>query len=324
LGDHAFVQFQLVDDQIVAVVLAAGSRTLHVMAPMAAVRPQLDRLVFALRRTLTGFGTASGRASASASISRIAVELDRLLLAPLASQVGDRTVVVTPSNDLALVPWSLLPSCRGRTVHVTPSATLWCSAHDRRAAEGHGSAQRVLAVAGPGLPGAEQEVAEVLRLHAGATSLTGIDARVDTVLRSLTGSTLVHLAAHGNLRHDNPLFSSLALEDGPLTAYELERVPAPPRDVLLPACGSGAGQTVVAEETLGLAWTLIGAGTSAVVAPLLAIPDQATGELMRSVHVRLAAGAGLADALAAAQEDAHRSGSVGQLAVAGCFVSFGA
>jgi hypothetical protein len=288
------------------------------------VTAPVDRLVFGMRRTATGFGTAPGLASAAASISRAAAEIDRLLLGPLSDQLGDRVIVISPSHALTLVPWSLLPSCRGRTVHVTPSATLWCSAHDRRVGQGEVGPRRVVAVAGPGLPGAEREVADVVRLHAGATSLTGAGARVDAVLKSMSGSTLVHLAAHGHLRRDNPLFSSLDLVDGPLTAYELERVPQPPSEVLLPACGSGAGQTVVADETLGLAWTLMGAGTAAVVAPLLAVPDAATRDLMRAVHLRLARGLGLADALAAAQLEASTSGSVEQLAVAGSFVSFGA
>ena len=59
--------------------------------------------------------------------------------------------------------------------------------------------------------------------------------------RSLEGASIVHVAAHGHLRADNPLLSSLELADGPLTVYDLERLARVPAVVLMPACRSAVG-----------------------------------------------------------------------------------
>src|SRR5262249_18268273 len=44
--------------------------------------------------------------------------LDDLLLGPTTEAVGDRELVLTPSGALATVPWTILPSNRGRPVTV--------------------------------------------------------------------------------------------------------------------------------------------------------------------------------------------------------------
>jgi CHAT domain-containing protein len=152
--------------------------------------------------------------------------------------------------------------------------------------------------------------------------LVGEQARVDDVLRGAETATVLHLAAHGRLRKDNPLFSSVALADGPLTAYDLESLEVAPSSVLLPACNSGAGHAQVAEETLGLAWTLLGMGTSCVVAPLLPVPDAATHPFMLAVHEGFAGRRSLAESVARAQADTDRDDPVAA-AVASTFVAFG-
>jgi CHAT domain-containing protein len=283
------------------------------------VAAALDTLTFGLGRLLSGFGTATGLAAAGAAATRAAAALDAALLDPLRAELADDDLVLCPTGALAAVPWALLPGCRGRTVRVAPSATVWC-----RAREGRPERRRdVLVVAGPRLPGAESEAADVAGLHDGSTRLAGDDATVSRVVDAAAHATLLHLAAHGRLRTDNPLFSTLELADGPLTGYDLETMGRTPDAVVLSACSSGAGHATVADETLGLAWTLMGLGTSTVVAPLLPVPDAGTRDLMVAVHTRVAAGAGLAEALALAQRDTDPD-DLTAVGVASAFVAFGA
>jgi len=112
---------------------------------------------------------------------------------------------------------------------------------------------------------------------------------------------LVHLAAHGGFRSDNPMFSHLSLTDGPLTVYDLERVPRPPSTVVLSACESGLSAVRPGEELLGLTAALLALGTRTVLASMLPVQDAATLELMLDLHRRLAAGRSPAEALAGAQ-----------------------
>ena len=153
-------------------------------------------------------------------------------------------------------------------------------------------------VAGPGLPGAAEEVEQLAAEH-GGQALVGAAATVDACLDLAAAVGVLHVAAHGSLRADNPAFSSLELADGPLTVYDLDQLQTVPDLVVLPACDvARAGR--IGDELVGVAHTLLGQGVRAVIAPVLPVPDRATARLMGAVHRHLADGDDPAAALAAA------------------------
>ena len=316
LRDETFVQLLAVDGDLVAVVVGPASTRLVALGPELDVRVPLDTTIFGLRRILTGFGSRAGLAATAAAVRSGLARLDELLLAPLDLPDAAGGVVVCPSSALTAVPWSALPSLQARTVRVAPSATSWCQARDR--VPRHGT---VLAVAGPGLVGAAAEVRAIGRVHPGACVLEGEAATAGAVLGSAPDAAVLHIAAHGRLRTDNPLFSALQLADGPLTGYDLESLELVPETIVLSACSSGAGHATVAEETLGLSWTLLGLGAVSVVAPLLPVPDTATCDLMVALHEHLAQGLDAAGALARAADE--RRDDPLAVAVASAFVAFG-
>jgi CHAT domain-containing protein len=193
----------------------------------------------------------------------------------------------------------VLPSCRGRPVSVAPSARTWHQAATRPE-PGEGAA--VVVVAGPGLPGAAAEAATVARLHPGARLLGGPAATAGAVAGAIEGAGLLHLAAHGTVRSDNPLFSSVTLADGPFTVYELERLAQAPRHVVLAACDTARPQVVAGEEVLGFGTALLAGGTATLVAPLVPVADAATVDLMCAYHEELLAGRTPSVALATVQQ----------------------
>jgi CHAT domain-containing protein len=150
---------------------------------------------------------------------------------------------------------------------------------------------------------ADAEAAAVAAVHDRAMLLPSTTASAATVLDAADGSALLHVAAHGELRADNPLFSALRLSDGPLTILDLERLANPPRHVVLAACEAARAQPTVGEEVLGLGAALLRAGTTDVVAPVLPVPDDATQPVMVGLHEQLRAGVPVAAALAAVQHD---------------------
>jgi CHAT domain-containing protein len=231
-------------------------------------------------------------------LRRAAAHLDDVLLRPLRRELDDRPLVVVPTGALQSLPWSLLASCRGRPVTVAPSATMWHEAVTRpRPPDG----ADVVVVAGPGLPGATTEAATIAGLYPRSTLLSGDRATTALVAARGDGAALLHLAAHGCIRSDNPLFSSLLLADGPLTVYELERLERAPHHVVLAACDTGRPQVVAGEELLGLGAALLAGGTATLVAPVLPVPDAATVPVMRAYHDGLRAGRSPAQALATVQ-----------------------
>ncbi|WIV61802.1 CHAT domain-containing protein [Amycolatopsis nalaikhensis] len=309
LGEHALVEFLQLDGTLHALTLAAGRLRLHALGPVAPIADLVDRVRFALHRLAR---LDRRGASLTALLTTSAKRLDTALLEPLREADG-RPLVVAPTGALHGVPWSVLPSCAGRAVSVTPSATLWHQAVGTEAVAGP-----VLVASGPGLPGAEEEARAVAAIHGVAPASSTVDA----VLSGLATARLAHLAAHGQLSTDNPLFSRLRLHDGPLIVHDLERLARVPHTLVLASCESGRSVVRTGDELLGLSATFIAHGTAQLVASVVPIPDGETVPLMVSLHRRLAKGEPAAAALAAAQLEL-RDGDPASLAAAAGFTCLG-
>ena len=305
LGDAVLVEYVAWDGRLYAFTVGRRRVRLHDLGPEAPVAAQVEHLTFALRRLAAGTRSLRRRAAATpvadaapaadAVLDHAGRQLDDALLAPLRTSTGDAPLVLIPDGALRGVPWSLLPSCVGRPVSVSPSATLWHAAAQRA-----GGGDGVVVVAGPGLPGAHDEARAVAEQYPRARTLRGARATAAAVLAALDGVAIAHLSAHGRIRTDNAMFSSLTLADGPFTVYDLERLARAPRHVVLAACDTGRSQ-VVGGEILGFTAALMSGGTAALVAPVVPVADAETVPVMRAYHEGLRRGRTPAEALADAQ-----------------------
>lgn len=318
LGDAVLVEFVRHGTRMLAVTMRAGRCVLHELGAVDAVESGVAAAQFALRRMSYRAGSErSGRLQREAARTAGA-RLDALLIDPLLRELGDRPAVVVPTGHLHPLPWALLPSMAARTVRVAPSASSWLAATRRGAATGSG---RIVVAAGPRLAAADGEAVAVARHYPGVVPLLGAEATAPALLAALDGAELAHVAAHGTLRTDNPLFSALELADGPLSAYDLERLGVAPRVVVLPACHSGASAVRPGDEVMGLVAVLLALGTRTVIAPVLPVADAATAPLMDALHAGLCRGESPAAAMAAARvaADPDDPGSVAAAAVFTCF-----
>ena len=123
------------------------------------------------------------------------------------------------------------------------------------------------------------------------------------MLPALDGAPLVHLAAHGHHDQENFLFSRVDLADGPLMAYDIQRLTAAPRHVVLSSCDVGRTTVRPGEEILGFTAALLYIGTATVTASVARVGDEAVVGTMAAYHRLLAAGTRPAEALAAATAD---------------------
>ena len=257
LGPAVLVELLVHDERLVGVVVRDGRSTLHDLGPSAAALDQVRRTRFALRRMIT----LGGSPGASSGLAHATTRLDRQLFDPIRDRLADRPLVIVPGHALHLLTWSAVPTTAERPVSIAPSAATWC-----RAARRPDAAGPPVLVAGPRLPQADEEIAALARLWPGSAVLTGDAATVGAVTAAVSGSRLVHIAAHGGFRADNPLFSTLALADGPIFAYELERLPVAPGCVVASACESGRSDTSVGDELMGFAAVLLAQGTRTLIA----------------------------------------------------------
>jgi tetratricopeptide (TPR) repeat protein len=290
LPSGQLVEIIEVDGVLHALVCRAGRVRQFVAGPARDAVRAADFARFALRR-LASNRPGSDPQAALAILRRAGPDLQAALLGPAAAAVRDGPVVVVPPARLHGIPWALLPVLRERVFSVAPSAGAWL-----RAAAAAGPPDRRVALAcGPGLATGGAEVPAVARLHDNVTVLDGARATAGNVLAAMDGAWLGHIAAHGTFRAESPLFSSLRMCDGPLTAYDFEQLGRAPYRLVLSSCDAGALAPTGADELLGLASSLLPLGTAGIVAAAVPLNDRAVVPLMVELHEGLRAGKSLAE-----------------------------
>ena len=295
LAGRLLIEYGLLGEDLVAVVVGPRRSWIAGVGPISPVREQLRAFLFALRRLAQPRAPdqlAAARASADLRIRR----LTEILLQPL-GLTSDAELVIVPVPGLQDIPWAALHS---GPVCLAPSATLWArssaaAAEARFPDETAGA--NVILVAGPDLPGAVAEVESLAGIYPSAACITPPASTADTVAEALAGASLAHLACHGTLRSDNPMFSSLLLSDGPLTVQELYARGQVPGRLILAACESGTLVGYPGDEMLGFVSALLSRGAMGILASTSAVPDVEAVGLMTAVHRQLARGATLARAL---------------------------
>jgi hypothetical protein len=295
VADGRLVSLFDVDERLHALVIGRRRTRVVEVCRTTELATELQHLRLALRRAV--MGTPGADAALSVSADRV----DALLEPALGEDAVQGTAVtIVPTPRLAAVPWAALPSLSAYDIDVTPSASIWCRPA-RPAAPG-----RRIAVAGPDLEQAEGEVHDVARVDPTVEILIGPAATVEAVLARLDGAELAHLACHGSFRVDNPMFSSLRLADGPLTVYDIERLPAAPVELILSACDSAR----LGQDLLGLAAAFFSLGTETLIASVVPVDDDAARRLMAALHRHRRSGVAAPAALRAAQrEEASPSAS---------------
>jgi tetratricopeptide (TPR) repeat protein len=292
LGPSTLIELVTVDGVLHAVVVAGRRVRLHTVGPVPEREVEMNR--FVLRRL------ARGRVQPGDELvfKHRGAKLEEALLGDAVTGLGgDGPVVIVPPGRLRAVPWTLMPSLRDRAVTVAPSAATWLRA--RRMTPP--SPRRTALVTGPGLASQGAEVEPLRDRYPGAAMLGRGSATAERVLGALDGAWLAHIAAHGSFRADNPMFSSILLDDGPLTVHDFERLGRAPYRLILAGCDSGVAAPVGADELLGLVSSLVPLGAAGIVASILPVNDRAVVPLMLALHDALQQGAPLAEALLTAR-----------------------
>jgi len=299
LGDE-IVAF-LVDAQRVAVVRRVGSA--------AAVRSALARLEVQWRRVNIG---RQFRARHAGQLRRAADRVlddlsEQLLPAPVVDPwfEGLHAVRIVPDGLLHGVPFHALRHSagllvEGHEVSIAPNASV-LALPAPPVPEGR-ARTLVLGVGGPEVPHVVAEARSVAAALPDATLLLQEDATRAALARTGAGARVVHIACHGLFRRRAPMFSSLRLGDGWLTAADVLHLELAGALVVLSACESGRSRAQDGgDEILGLARAFLGAGAAAVVVSLWLVQDEITADLMRRWYRHLLAGRSPAVALRRAQ-----------------------
>jgi tetratricopeptide (TPR) repeat protein len=292
LGAAQLIEIVDVDGILHVLICGAGKVRQFTAGRTADAVQAADFARFALRR-LARNRPGDDPESALAILKAAGPKLQDALLGPAARHLGDRSVVVVPPGKLHTIPWALLPALRERAVSVAPSAGAWMRVHAAPPPSRH----HVTLARGPGLTTHGAEVPVVARLYDDVTVLAEREATTERVLGALDGAWLAHIAAHGIFRADSPLFSSLRMQDGPLTVYDFEQLQRAPYRLVLSSCDSGVLASAGADELLGLVSSLLPLGTAGIIAAIVPLNDHAVVPVMLDLHRYLRAGQTFAESM---------------------------
>jgi len=246
--------------------------------------------------------------------------LKALLVTPLGLGDEAKRVIVSPEGPLSYVAFA--PLLGGHDVALVHSGTTYGLLAEERAPKGEGilalgdpdyagraatpagdvSGRRVLSA----LPGTREEA-----LAIGTVTLLGKEASPAGLLAALGRKEgrwrSVHLACHGLVSPEAPMFSGLALSPdaestGFLGAHAVLRMNVATDLVVLSACETGKGRIVKGEGIVGLTRAFMFAGAPRVIVSLWKVDDDATRALMKKFYERWKAGTPTARALREAQE----------------------
>ncbi|HUQ82411.1 MAG TPA: CHAT domain-containing protein, partial [Gemmatimonadaceae bacterium] len=226
--------------------------------------------------------------------------LHRTLIGPIrrvgALVAGNRLVIV-PHGPLAYLPFAALRDPddgsylveRYSLLHL-PSAAVLVALRAAEPENARSSGSAISLAPFPNeLPATALEASGVSRAVTGATTLSGPGATESALRRALGTASLVHVATHGQLSANSPMFSHILLapgqpgvraDDGRLEVHELLGMHVRSALVFLSGCETGAGAAWTTafspgEDFTTLAQAFLYAGARTVIATLWRIEDGA-------------------------------------------------
>lgn len=169
------------------------------------------------------------------------------------------------------------------------------------------------------LPGTRVEANAIAAHFGGDTPVwLGAEATEWRVKTGVAGYRYVHLATHGRIDDERPLFCGLALSppqpfelaqnatlDAWLQTYEMLGLPLTAELVVCSACQTALGAVHEGEGVVGMTRALLAAGALCVVSSLWSVPDDATAVMMDRFYAELIAGVAIDEALRRAKRHVH-------------------
>lgn len=305
LGDRALIEFVRLDGSFGAFV-ATDERVAFfpALATQGEIAALLEGLQFqfgTLRYGGAGIGTFA--ASLRSRADRYLDSLGAKLFAPLADAVAGRGLIIVPAGILNYVPFHALRAPRylieDHEIAYAPSAAVAAGLDDRERAAPH--SPLLVGFADEAIPLVGDEIAHLGKLFPSARTLVAGDATFAGFREQAPSADAIHIACHGRFRPDNPMYSSLHLADGFVTARDVCAIRLAARVVTLSACETGLSKIFPGDEIVGLARGFLAAGAGALVLSLWTVNDEATARLMVAFYSNLQHGDSVPASLRKAQ-----------------------
>lgn len=153
------------------------------------------------------------------------------------------------------------------------------------------------------LPGSSQEIKAISKLRDG-DYMYGKEASESNFKKFAKDYTILHLAVHGQIDHENPSQSSLSFfhtgdskEDGLLHNFEIYNLKLNSSLAVLSACNTGSGQIRSSEGTLSIGRAFAYAGIESLLLSRTEVSDAISPIIMKYFYEGLNAGKRKSEAL---------------------------
>lgn len=222
------------------------------------------------------------------------------LLEPLGIKLhGQKRLIIVPYGTLHYLPFNLLYDGSAYLIDrfeivILPAASLITRPGPIRT-----TGSLILSHSWNGhLPNTHKEARKIHQLFGGVLLKEGEASR--TALQ-MPPTQVLHIAAHGQYRLDQPDFSYIELADGQLYADDLLQQDLSYELVTLSACETGRVKVAADEELIGIGRGLLYAGAGALILSLWQVADTSTVHLMDKMYGELHRGKTKAAAIRSAQ-----------------------
>jgi tetratricopeptide (TPR) repeat protein len=147
-----------------------------------------------------------------------------------------------------------------------------------------------------------KEVETICRYYLKAVAKIGSEATEAFFRAHSMGSRYMHLATHGYLDPEQPMYSGLELSDGILQTYEIFNMDIDVDLAVLSGCQTGLGQFKLGGGYVGLSRAFFYSGTPSLLVSLWSVSDPSTAEFMTQFYKNLRRGMNKTEALREAKE----------------------
>jgi CHAT domain/Tetratricopeptide repeat len=300
---HRFpvLQFHLQGNEIIAFIHRDGKTTVRRYPDgRQYIAGLMQRWQFVLEsEILSQYLTGFSRSNAESMIWQ---ELGNRLWRPLNIPEATEKVLIISEGELANLPWPALivdgaPLMERHHFIHAPSIRHFLAAEQRKISSAKVSLFRGKAI---DLPSIDRELSLLLARAGARATIHNPCRRNDWI--SGDEAALWHYSGHAVMRNDNPFYSYLSLEDGPIFAADFRLMNCNVNLVTLAACRSGEEVAMPGEESTGLVRSLLEMGAKNIIASHWPVSDDTTAFWMKAFYDKYFNGDTILDASRYASE----------------------
>ncbi|MEM7030978.1 MAG: CHAT domain-containing protein [Chloroflexota bacterium] len=244
------------------------------------------------------------------SVQQVLYRLYQYLIQPIeewlpSSDMFTPELAIVPHGFLHQIPFQALFNGKSYLIddfEIVYAPNVSLLTHRQQAQSARNNQMGVFAVSDSLIPHVTNEARTIANIYPETNLYLNDAATLEVFREQIKHFGLLHLACHGLFRPDSPMFSSLQLYDGWLTAIDVMSLDLKDTFVTLSACESGRSDALRSDEILGLTRAFLGAGAQAIVVSLWLVEDITTATLMTDFYEHLYQGDGTAAALRRAQQ----------------------